>query len=254
MATTDPGKKLSGKEKQRLRAERAAELLREKQRRERRRQVLTVVGVVLAILLIVGGGFLVNSLRDDTADSAASVGDAGSDHALAIGPASAPHEVVVYEDFLCPICGEFEAAGHEQLEALADEGKVRVEYRPFVLLDRMGPYSETATAVWSQVLEHDGPDVALAFHDALFADQPNESGPFPSEQDLVDLAGQSGADTDALQAALDDGDGEAWAQAATKSALAHEVRSTPTVFLDGTLFTDYRTPDDLAQNLIAAVQ
>jgi protein-disulfide isomerase len=31
------------------------------------------------------------------------------------------------------------------------------------------------------------------------------------------------------------------------------VNSTPTVFLDGELFTDYTTPDDLAANLVEAV-
>ncbi len=64
-------KPMSNKEKQRLRAERAAAALREKQRRERRRQILTVIGVVVAIALIVGGGFLINSMRDDAKETAA---------------------------------------------------------------------------------------------------------------------------------------------------------------------------------------
>lgn len=242
----------TAKEKQQARADKAAALLKERQRKERRRQVLVTVGVVVAMVAIIGGGFLINSLRDDSSDATASA--PGSDYGLTIGSDSAPHEVVVYEDFLCPICGEFEEAGHEQLEQLADEGKVRVEYRPFVLLDRFGPYSADATAVWSQVLANDGPDVALAFHDALFANQPSESGPFPSEADLVQLAGESGADTTALQEALDDGTGKDWAERATEAALDTGLRGTPTVFLDGRVFTDYRTPDDLAANLVKAVQ
>ena len=51
----------------------------------------------------------------------------------------------VYEDFLCPICGEFEKTGHEQLEQLADQGKVQVEYHPIIILDRFGTYSARAT-------------------------------------------------------------------------------------------------------------
>ncbi len=38
--------------------------------------------------------------------------------------------------------------------------------------------------------------------------------------------------------------GEDWAKAATESASESGVNSTPTVLLDGELFTDYRTPDD----------
>ena len=151
--TTKP---MSNKEKQRLRAERAAAALKEKQRRERRRQILTAIGVVVAIALVVGGGFFINSMRDDTQETAAKIPPPGSQFGLTIGSADAPHQVVVYEDFLCPICGEFEEAGHEELAQLADQGKVQIEYRPFVLLDRLGPYSARATLVWSLVLQQDG--------------------------------------------------------------------------------------------------
>ena len=97
--TTKPA---SNKEKQRLRAERAAAALREKQRRERRRQILTVVGVVVAIVLIVGGGFVINSLRDDTKANAQAVPAARQRVRRDHRPDDAPHKVVVYEDFLCP--------------------------------------------------------------------------------------------------------------------------------------------------------
>jgi protein-disulfide isomerase len=246
--------KLSNKEKQRLRAERVAAAMKEKQRRERRRQVLTVVAVLVAIAALVGGGFVVNSLRDDSSQKAAAIPAAGSDLGLTIGAASAPHKIVIYEDFLCPICGEFEKAGNDQMVELADQGKAQIEYRPFVLLARFGPYSERATGVWGLVLEHDGPEVAKAYHDLLFANQPSETGPFPSTDDLIDLAGQAGADVPALESAVSAGDGDAWAKAATDAALGLGVRSTPTVLLDGQLFTDYRTPDDLAASLAKAVQ
>ena len=41
---------------------------------------------------------------------------------------------------------------------------------------------------------------------------------------------------------------------ATQSAESLGVDSTPTVILDGELFTNGRTADDLATNLIKAVQ
>jgi protein-disulfide isomerase len=162
--------------------------------------------------------------------------------------------VVVYEDFLCPICGEFEAAGHEELAQLADQGKVQIEYRPFVLLSRLGEYSSRSTMVWSLVLQQDGADVAKKFHDQLFANQPSEEGPFPSREDLVTLAGQAGADTTKLQTAIDAGDGVDWPVNATKSAESLDVDSTPTITLDGKPFTNGRTAADLATNLIKAVQ
>jgi protein-disulfide isomerase len=245
---------LSNKQKQQLRTERAAAALKEKQRRERRRQILTVVGVLVALVVIVGGGFAINSMRDTTKTTAAGIPPPGSSFGLTIGSGSAPHQVVVYEDFLCPFCGEFEKASHEQLAQLAADGKVQVEYRPFILLNGAGPYSSRATMVWSLVLQQDGPDVAKKFHDLLYANQPSEQGPFPSQQDLVALAGQAGADTTKLQTAIDAGDGIDWPVDATKSAENLGVHSTPTIILDGKPYASGATPADLAANLIKAVQ
>jgi protein-disulfide isomerase len=243
----------SNSEKKRLREERAAAALRAQQRRERRRQLLTVVGVLVAIAVVIGGGFLINSQRDTSKDVAKSIPDVGSSFGLTIGDDSAPHQIIVYEDFLCPICGEFEKAGSEQLTALADAGKVQIEYRPIVVLSRAGPYSARSAMIWGLVLTQDGPEVAKAYHDLLFQNQPSEDGPFPGKDELVTLAGQAGADVARLQAGIDSGAGIDFPVDATKKATSLGVKGTPTAFLDGELFTDYTTPDDLAANLVKAV-
>jgi protein-disulfide isomerase len=242
------------KENHRQRAEKAAAALRERERRERRRQILTVIGVLAAIVLIVGGGFLVNSLRDTSEDVAANAPAVGSAHGVTIGPESAANKIVLYVDFLCPVCGEFEKQTSTELAALADEGKVQVEYRPFVLLDNYGPYSALATQVFAVVLDQSGPDIAKDFLDVLFQNQPSEGGPFPSVEEVVQLSGEAGADTTAVQAAMDSGEGEAWTNDATQAAADLGVDGTPTVILNGAPFTDGRNIDDLAANLLKAVQ
>lgn len=252
--STKVTKNMTNKEKQRLRSERAAAALRDKQRRERRRQILTVVGVVVAIALIIGGGFVINSLRDDTKETAAGVPAPGSQHGLTIGSSTADHTLVIYEDFLCPFCGELEKQTREQLAQLADEGKVQVDYRPFVLLDRIGPYSADATQVWTLVQEQDGDEVAKKYHDLLFENQPSEEGPFPSMEDLIALAAQAGANADELQTAVDDNEGLDEVDAATTSAHDLGIESTPTIVLDGEPFTNGRNMDQLAQNLLQALQ
>jgi len=245
--------KMSNKEKQQLRAERAAAALKEKQRRERRRQIFTVVGAVVAIAAIILGGYLINSMRD-TAVKADKIPAPGSQYGLTIGSGSAPHQVVVYEDFLCPYCGELEKQTHEQLAQLADQGKVQVEYRPIVLLSKAGPYSARATLMWWLVMQNDGDDVAKKFHDLLYANQPSESGPFPSRDDLYKLAGQAGADTDALKTAVENSEGAQDVVDATKKAEDLGIKGTPTILLDGKQFTNGRTIDDLATNLLNALQ
>jgi protein-disulfide isomerase len=240
------------KRNQQLRAERAAAALREQERKERRRTTLTVVAVLAVIVLIVAAGFLINRARDTTEDVSAA--PAGSEHGLTIGPADAPHEIVIYEDFLCPFCGQLEAATSDQLTELAADGRVRVEYRPFVLLSSAGDYSQRATAAFAVVLEESGPEVAKEFHDLLFANQPSEAGPFPDDTELVALAVEAGADETAVTEGIQSGAGDDWADAATQAAEEAGVQSTPTILLDGEVFLDGRTMQEVAENLLAAVE
>ncbi len=245
---TDPQPKLSKAERRRQRAAEEARLRKEAEARRRRRALLSVLGVVVAMAVIIGGAvWLQQSLSTDPVASE-------SEYSLALGEAEAPHEVVIYEDFLCPFCGALETELKDGLTAATEDGRVRVEYRPFVLLDQIGPYSADATEVFAVVLETAGPEVAKTYHDLLFEQQPPESGPFPSQDDLVELAVEAGADEEEVRAGIEEGIGEEWADGATEAAQDAGVSGTPTVFLDGEVFQDGRTVEEMAANLLAAVE
>jgi protein-disulfide isomerase len=235
------------------RHERAAAALRERQRRERRRRLLIVAGVVCTLVVVIAAGFLVTRARDASDDVAAAPAGSGS-QGVAIGDPSAPHNVVIYEDFLCPYCGQLEAATRDDLARLADQGAVHVEYRPFELLDQAGDYSARSAAAFAVVLDESGPSVAKRFHDLLFEHQPSEAGPFLSDHHLVALADEAGADVAAIRTALAAGSGDAWVDRANRAAEGAGVRGTPTVLLDGTVFTDGRTVAELADNLVAELR
>jgi protein-disulfide isomerase len=219
------------------RAERAAAVVRERQRRERRRRNLSIGAVVLVIAIVVVIGFVIASHTDSSHKISGTAPEAGSQNGLTIGPDSAPHTVVVYEDFLCPFCGELEKKTHEKLESLADAGKVQVEYRPFDFLGGIDDYSGHATQAFASVLTQSGPNEALRMHDLLFENQ---------------LMTQAGADADTLTY-FKAGNAETWAQEATDAAKDLGVSSTPTIILDGKQFQDGRTIDDIAANLLKAV-
>ena len=104
------------------------------------------------------------------------------------------------------------------------------------------------------VLDKSGPEVAKEFHDLLFANQPPESGPFLDDDEIVDLAVQAGADEGEVGDAIRDLDGEDFAQGATEAATEAGVTSTPTILLDGQRFTNGRTMEQVAENLVAALQ
>ncbi|MFI5623907.1 DsbA family protein [Nocardioides sp. NPDC051685] len=250
--STDSASSHSRKEKREARAAKAAAELEALRKKQARKSILTVVAVVAVIAVIVGG--LVWFSLNRSEDSEIAAPEAGnSEHGLVIGPDDAPHKVVIYEDFLCPYCGDFEAASRKDLADLAADGKVQVDYRPFVLLDRAGPYSMLATSAFAVVQEEAGAEAAKKFHDLLYENQPSESGPFPKAADLVDLAVEAGAEESAVKDRIENLDGKAWADAATKAAAADGVHGTPTILLDGEQFQDGNSIEEYAANLVEQV-
>lgn len=228
------------------RAERLAELQAQQKAQARRRNLMiggVVAVVVVLIAAVVVAGVLGGNDANEDLDATAAV--APSDYSVVIGPEDAPHQVVVYEDFLCPACGALEAATNEELAQLAADGEVRVDYRPFTLLSRFGPYSEDAVNAFGAVKEVAGDEVAKAFHDELYADQPGESdSEFPGTDFFVEKAVAAGADEAEVRAAIEGADGS-FEQGATSDAQAAGVTGTPTILVDGESFVPENSWDEL---------
>lgn len=233
------------------RASRAAAAMAEQERQERRRRNTMVGGVVLGVVVIVLAGWLLSRSLDSTTDVDAPA--AGSEFGLTVGPDDAADKVVVYEDFLCPYCQHFEEASRDGLRQLATDGKVQVEYRPINFLSPISDYSERSADAFAVVLDTAGADVALKFHDALFENQPSEKGPFPDDDEIVDLAVEAGADEAEVKAGLENGDGKDWVEQATASAKDAGVRGTPTVLLNGEVYQNGRTQEEIAANLVQEI-
>jgi len=236
--------------KTRARAERAAELLAEAERK-RRAENLRRALIVAAMLAVVVAFAVFITVRGDEDVIASDVGS--SDYGLVVGESAAPRRVVIYEDFLCPVCGVLEEAGGEELAAAAAAGSVVIDYRPISILGRFGPYSEDSLNAFFVVQEASGDEVAKEFHDLLYADQPAEEGPFPDDDDLVATAVEAGADEAAVRPGIESGAMLDAVQAATAEAEAAGVAGTPTVLLDGTVFTDGGNWEEIAGNLVDEV-
>lgn len=237
------------------RIQKAAAQMAAQKAREKRRNLLMILGVVAAMVIIVGGGALIASLNNNSpkVPSGGSISGGSSNIGLVVGPASAPHKVVIYEDFICPFCGMFEQSSHSQLASLAAAGKVQLDYRPFHFLRE--DYSEQALEVFEAVKAQGDTTVTKKFHDLLYepSNQPSEAGPYPSQSDIVALAVTAGADKAAVEKALSDGSAAKAAQNATTDAGNAHVQATPTILLDGSEFANGATVQQLAANLIKAV-
>ena len=238
-------------------AARAASIRREQERRERRRRSLVVTGVgllLLALILVVG--YVVQSSRDSTGGTAAAPAGAAG-YALPVGQPDAPTTVTIYEDFLCPYCAEFEQASRDWLAQYAREGKVEVRYRAISILDDASngtEYSTRAGNALAVVLDASGPGVAKSFHDTLFENQPDEGSDGLSDDRLVELAVAAGATRSAVEPGITNRTFEQWVANGTDAASKEDgYQGTPMVQVDGKLFDDYETMDQLSTNLKKAV-
>jgi protein-disulfide isomerase len=223
---------MSKQGREQTRTERAAAIRAEQQRKEHAKKLAIIVGIVVVLGAIIAAGVWMGSGTSDdkTADTSKLNARAG-DHSLLIGSADAPTKVVVYEDFQCPFCREFEMSSRDFLHEYAAKGRVQVEYRPFNLLATM-PYSARALDAFIAVLEKGTPQQALALHDTLFDNQPYEqSSGSVTEDDIRGWVEDTGAGDDVL-AAIDD-DHQEWYDAAMQAVQEAGVRATPTVFVNG---------------------
>lgn len=146
--------------------------------------------------------------------------------------AGKPVKVVLYVDFICPVCKDFEARYNETLTGLRNEGKVTVEYRPLGFLDTRSTtnYSSRAANAAACVV-NESPEKYADFVNALFDQQPAEGGPGLSDSDLKKMATDIGAKN--IDKCVDDKTYRPYVKYTTQEAAAIGVTGTPTVFVDG---------------------
>lgn len=222
---------MSKKERESNRAARAAAVQEEQERRERNRRLLITAVIVAVLVGIVAAGVLLTGGDSSSEASGDAPPAAAEGQALVLGEDPEATTIVVWEDFLCPYCREFETAARDLLHEKSASGEARVEYRPFQLLQ--DDYSRRALSAWAAVLQQGTPEQALEFHDLLFENQPYEAaGDKPSTEELVDLAREAGVEDEAVLEAAAEDDPE-FVEAAGEAARDAGVEGTPTVTVDG---------------------
>jgi protein-disulfide isomerase len=146
----------------------------------------------------------------------------------------------LFEDPICPFCGQFEQSDGARLAHAVDTGQIAIRYHLLNFLDGSSPdrYSTRADAAYRCVARTgDGPAYSR-FHATLFTvDQPKEDGLVLSNAQLAEIARQSGASAAANCIAAGT-EFSAAAQAADTGRTAlvaalHDKAATPTVLVDG---------------------
>ncbi|WP_104135559.1 MULTISPECIES: thioredoxin domain-containing protein [unclassified Cryobacterium] len=164
-------------------------------------------------------------------------------------PTGAVANIRVYLDYLCPFCGDFEAANNEQIAQWVDSGAATIEIHPVSILTSKSAgtkYSLRAANAAACVANY-SPDDFFALSSALFVDQPEESAPGRSNDEIKAVVKDSGVSTalSSINTCIDDGTFESWVQAATDRSLdgpianssIKAITGTPTVLVNGKPYT-----------------
>jgi protein-disulfide isomerase len=200
---------------------------------------LTSVVVIFAVALVL---YIVMTKEDKPADGEARSIRVASDSLITKEGTSEPKAVLsLYEDFLCPSCGNFEKQFGPTVNKLIDSGAVAADYYMVSILDRQGDGYSTRSSNAAYCVAEADKEAFRRFHAALYAQQPAEGvGPFPDNARLIEVARQAGVAGDVPEC-INDGRYEDMAKGLAK---ATNVTGTPTIRING---QEYKvsTPDAL---------
>ena len=222
--------------RERLAAERKKQAARAKQRK-----LLTIVlGSVVAVAVAVVGTLLIvdhqrKSGRAEVHQGALAPLSRQADGSIVMAQAGVSKpELEIFEDFQCPICKEFEKATGKTVQELAQQGKVKVVFRPFHLFGQQKDPIKTNSLRSAEAALCVPADKWISYHDALFRFQPAEGAKGFSPDDLVKWGKDVGVTDPNFEKCVRDEQKKPQVDAMTKYALQDRgVDGTPSVFLDG---------------------
>jgi protein-disulfide isomerase len=223
---------------------------------------LAVIGLIVAVVLILNEGQ--KATMDKVENVPAGVVEDTGIPVGADGVAGTENEgaptLDVYVDFMCPVCGSFEQINGASIAEMREAGDVTLVVHPVSILDRTSQgteYSTRAASAAAWVADR-APEQFSAFHDAMFANQPEEQTPGLSDEQIAQIAEQAGVPAD-VASGIADGDAletyEEWVAASTEVAGSDPAvinpetggMGTPTVLIDGERFAGWQTPGALTE-------
>lgn len=138
-----------------------------------------------------------------------------------------------YVDFGCPHCGTYHKQFGEDVRGFVADNKVALSIHPLGLLDNAFQGSEfsTRSANAFYCVAETAPNSVLDYMDNLFANQPNEGTTGLTDDELVKIAGNSGAS--AAESCIIDGTYEDFVTQQTRTVASQDwFKGTPTIRLN----------------------
>ena len=266
------------KNQRREEARAKAKSLRESQvKKDKTRKVLTQVGVVVGVLALVAvifgviqgnlpkpgprpanmasnGIVLTAELGTDGKPTGNIVAETNA--ALPEGAAPIPTtpkagilNIVEYQDYMCPICGNFDKNDSSVIESRVKSGAATFEIHPIAILDpqSQGTNYSTRAANAAACVANFSPNSFFTFNQLLYSNQPAEGSPGLSDEELANYATIAGATpAESITNCISKQTFSAWVGQATALVTAKGAimpnsdnvafEGTPTVIVNGAQF------------------
>ncbi|MFJ9784620.1 DsbA family protein [Amycolatopsis sp. NPDC101161] len=181
---------------------------------DKRKWIIGIAAVVVVAALVIGG--VIWTISDKNKTEGQTIATGGTSLAgdvtqkrdgvvVTVGKAGAKASIDVYADFLCPICGQFEKTYKTDVEQAINDGKLQVRYHMVPLLnDRSDPPGYSLDSANAALAAADAGKF-LQFHDALFANQPEEGKRGYDKAQLIKLGQDVGITDPAFQETVNAG-------------------------------------------------
>lgn len=293
VAAGNPNAESSGKKDRREAAREKARLDREIEKRRARRNrgfiqggigvaVLVIVAIVAIVIVnqppppssvgpknMLSDGILFSGPNNDAVTTAAIPAN-GKPVATSASTTAGMANIVVYLDYSCPYCAQFESTNSAQIAALVKKGTATLEIHPIAFLDNSSgtnKYSTRAANAIACVANYE-PNSFLAVSDALYRNQPAENAGGKSDAQLLSVLSGAGAGSAEIRSCVTSGKFGTWVAAATNrldlsgksgsfagvAKTPEPFAGTPTIFVNGIKYPGSITSAPAFAAFVAAQQ
>ncbi len=201
------------------------------------------VAVVAVIALVIALVVWMNNAATDPGTPPTGAGIDQSTGAVIVGDGE--QTLDTYVDFMCPICGQFEATYGEEIIDLVNDGTITLNIHPISILDRASQgtqYSTRAANAMYCVAEAD-PDAAVPFMQAMFEGQPDENTTGLTDEQILAIASDAGVT--GIDTCVTDGQYTDFVTAKTKETPIQPGSTgigTPTLTVNGEVISNSTIP------------
>jgi len=192
-------------------------------------------------------------------DAIAADGDPVASTAPATGD---PVAIVMYVDYQCPYCAQFETTNATQLAQWVTAGMATVEIHPIANLDSqsLGTRYSSRSANAAACVANFEPEQFWAVNTAFYANQPEEQTSGLDTAAITTLVSDAGASSQEVANCIGSETFKSWVTDATlrtRSAIPNSdltsVEGTPTVLVNGQQYTGELTDADAFTAFVSAV-